>query len=78
MPRHRESSRLGDVRTLVYKRTHPGDPNKRGHFGNEDCMGRVRSWDFDAVIGVGGIGSESSSHGLDYKINWVGIGARKR
>jgi hypothetical protein len=41
-------------------------------------MGRVRSWHFDAVIGVGGVGSESSSHGLDYKINWVGIGTRKR
>jgi hypothetical protein len=40
-------------------------------------MGRVRAWDFDAVIGVGGIGSESSSHGLDGKLNWIGIGPRK-
>jgi hypothetical protein len=66
------------MRTLVYKRTHPGDPNSRGHFGNEDCMGRVRSWDFDSVIGVGGLGAESSSHDLDYKVNWIGIGPRKR
>jgi hypothetical protein len=65
------------MRTLIYKRTHPGDPNPRGHFGSEDCMGRVRSWEFDAVIGVGGVGSESSSHGLDGKINWIGIGAHK-
>jgi hypothetical protein len=41
-------------------------------------MGRVRSWDFDAVIGVGGIGAKSSSHGLEKKINWVGIGPRKQ
>lgn len=65
------------MRTLVYKRTHPGDPNSSGHFGCEDCMGRVRSWDFDAVIGVGGLGAQSSSHGLEGKINWVGVGPRK-
>jgi hypothetical protein len=40
-------------------------------------MGRVRAWDFDAVIGVGGLGSEASSHRLDDKVNWIGIGARK-
>jgi hypothetical protein len=66
------------VRTLIYKRTHPGDPNSRGHFGCDDCMGHVRSWHFDAVIGVGGIGAESSSNDLDYKVNWVGIGPQKR
>jgi hypothetical protein len=78
MPQHGGHRGLVEMRTLVYKRTHPGDPNSRGHFGNEDCMGRVRSWDFDAVIGVGGLGAESSSHDLDYKINWMGIGPRKR
>jgi len=40
-------------------------------------MGSVRNWEFDAVIGVGGIGSEASSHSIDGKINWVGIGAHK-
>ncbi len=37
------------------------------------CMGRVRDYKFDAVIGVGGIGSEAQSYGIDRKINWVGI-----
>lgn len=64
-------------RTLIYKRTHPEDPDREGRFGIHDCMGRVRSWGFDAVIGVGGIGSEPKSHGLDGKVNWIGIGAHK-
>jgi len=37
-------------------------------------MGRVRGFPYDAVIGVGGIGSEAKSHGIDGKINWIGIG----
>jgi hypothetical protein len=53
------------MRTLIYKRTHPGDPDRKGRFGIEDCMGQVRTWRFDAVIGVGGIGAEPKSHGLD-------------
>jgi hypothetical protein len=65
------------MRILVYKRTHPGDPDRFGRFGIEDCMGRVRQREFDAVIGVGGIGAESSSHQLDGKVNWVGLGPRK-
>jgi len=37
-------------------------------------MGQVRTWRFNAVIGVGGIGAEARSHGLDGKVNWIGIG----
>lgn len=66
------------MRTLVYKRTHPGDPDAEGRFGIHDCMGRVRTWSFDAVIGVGGIGDQAASHGLDGKVNWIGIGPHKR
>lgn len=40
-------------------------------------MGQVRDYDFDAVIGVGGIGQEPKSYGIDGKINWVGINASK-
>jgi len=65
------------MRTLVYKRTHPGDPDERGVFGNEDCMGQVRGFEFDAVIGIGGIGNEARSFGIDGKINWIGSGAHK-
>jgi hypothetical protein len=64
-------------RTLIYKRTHPGDPDAGGRFGIEDCMGRVRAWDFDAVIGVGGIGAQAASNRIDARVNWIGIGARR-
>lgn len=59
--------------TLIYKRTHTGDPDRKGRFGIEDCMGPVRGWGFEAVIGVGGVGVEPRSHGLDGKVNWIGI-----
>jgi hypothetical protein len=66
------------MRTLIYKRTHPGDPDADGRFGIRGCMGQVRSWGFEAVIGIGGIGPEPTSHGLAGKVNWIGIGPRKR
>jgi len=65
------------MRTLIYKRTHPGDPDETGQFGVYDCMGRVRTWEFDAVIGVGGQGAEPRKHKLDGKVNWIGIGPRR-
>src|SRR5262245_49493635 len=63
--------------TPVYKRTHPGDPDSLGRFGIRDCMRSVRSWPFDAVIGVGGQGAEAESHGIAWKLNWIGIGAHR-
>jgi hypothetical protein len=66
------------MRTLVYKRTHRGDPDVDGCFGINDCMHSVRAWDYEAVIGVGGIGSKPEAHGIARKINWIGIGPRKR
>lgn len=65
------------MRTLIYKRTHPGDPDREGRFGIHGCMGQVRTWRFEAVIGVGGIGAEPESHGLTGKVNWIGIGPRR-
>jgi hypothetical protein len=63
------------MRTLIYKRTHNGDPNpEAGVFGNHDCMGKVRDWLFDAVIGIGGVGQEPQSHGIAGKLTWIGIG----
>jgi hypothetical protein len=64
------------MRVLVYKRTHPGDPNADGVFGCEDCMGAVRRRRFDAIIGVGGISAEPRGWGIDQRLNWVGVGAR--
>src|SRR3990172_3774322 len=60
------------MRILIYKRTHFGDPNTKREFGNEDCMGRVRNFPFDAVIGVGGISGQPIQQRLALKINWVG------
>jgi hypothetical protein len=62
-------------RTLIYKRTHEGDPDPdKGVFGGKGCMGQVRGWKFDAVIGVGGMGREPKKHGIYQKLTWVGIG----
>ena len=66
------------MRTLIYKRTHSGDPDpETGTFGNADCMGQVRRWDFEAVIGVGGIGRQAAREGIAGKVTWVGIGPHK-
>jgi hypothetical protein len=59
---------------LVYKRTHEGDPDERGRFGLSDCMGRIRRWPFNSVVGVGGNGAEAVRNGIAGRINWVGIG----
>ena len=65
------------MRVLVYRRTHPGDPDGSGCFGVQDCMHSVRNRKFDAVIGVGGIGAWPKKCDIDGKVNWIGIGARK-
>ena len=65
------------MNTLVYKRTHTGDPDKMGIFGIHDCMGRVRCWNFDAVIGVGGKSPLHGHEGIALKITWIGINPRK-
>jgi hypothetical protein len=64
--------------TLVYKRTHNGDPDSSGGFGIYDCMKSVRQFPFKNVIGIGGVGREPRSHGIDRRINWIGLGARQQ
>jgi hypothetical protein len=66
------------MRTLIYKRTHEGDPGPQtGVFGNHDCMGTVRGWRFDAVIGIGGIRPWPECKGIARRVTWVGIGPHK-
>ncbi len=65
------------ARTLVYKRTHHGDPNEAGHFGCNGCMMSVRGRKFSDVIGIGGIGREPIRAGIAGRVNWVGIGRMK-
>lgn len=66
------------MRILTYKRTHVGDPDRTGTFGIHGCMGNVRNWEFDAVIGIGGIGSEPQSHGIAGRVTWAGRKPKKR
>jgi hypothetical protein len=61
---------------LIYKRTHTGDPDSNGIFGIHECMGRVRSYEFDSVIGLGGEGREPVDSKIDKKITYIGIGAK--
>jgi len=65
------------MRILIYKRTHVGDPNGKRQFGNKGCLGRIRGFAFDAVIGVGGISGRPTRQGIAMKINWVGRRPRK-
>lgn len=65
------------MRILIYKRTHVGDPSIERQFGNEGCMGRIRGFALDAVIGVGGISGQPTRQGIALKINWVGRHPRK-
>ena len=63
---------------LIYKRTHKNDPRENGIFGIEDCMKRVRDWQFDTVIGIGGKYPWKEDIEIAKKINWIGINAAKR
>ena len=66
------------MKILTYKRTHIGDPSPNGVFGVGNCMRRVRNYDFDAVIGVGGISYEPRRLGISGKVNWIGCTPYKR
>ena len=67
------------VKILVYRRTHTGDPSPQtGEFGVHDCMGRVRDWDFDAVIGIGGKKPWPGYEKIAEKITWVGVGVDQK
>ena len=72
----RPTHRLMNI--LVYKRTHNGDPGTDGCFGVCDCMGAIRDREYDAVIGIGGIGPEAQSNGIAGMVNWIGVGPHKK
>jgi hypothetical protein len=64
------------MKIFVYVMTHLGDPDEHGCWGCHDCMGEKRAWDYEAVIGVGGV--EAKAHGFGGKLKWIGIGPYKR
>jgi hypothetical protein len=61
------------MNTLIYKRTHTGDPNEAGIFGCRDCMGGIRNRNIGAVIGIGGMRPDHGHEEIALKINWIGI-----
>jgi len=64
--------------TLVYKMTHKGDPNPElGWWGVSDCMGQVRKFPYDAIIGVGGRSWWSNETSRVGEVVWVGIGPQQ-
>jgi hypothetical protein len=65
------------LKILVYKRTHIGDPDQRRQFGINTCMGSVRGFAYDAVIGVGGFSRWPRELGIAGKVTWVGRNPRK-
>jgi hypothetical protein len=64
------------MKILVYKRTHCGDPGDDRRFGQRGCMGRVRGFDFDTVIGIGGVGWWPRQEGIAERLTWVGRNPR--
>ena len=69
---------MNRMATLVYKMTHKGDPDPDfGHWGVEDCMGRVRGFKFDAVIGIGGRSWWTNQPNRAGELIWIGIGPQK-
>ena len=65
------------MQILTYKRTHTGDPGPEGVFGVNDCMGSVRNWKYDAVVGIGSKSPWDNSRQIAGKITWVGVGPYK-
>jgi hypothetical protein len=65
------------MKVLIYKRTHKGDPDIEGIFGSQDCMGRIRNWNYDAVIGIGGNAPWKEDADIKHKINWIGLEPKK-
>ena len=63
------------LEVLIYRRTHTADPCQCGVFGIRDCMGKVRSWKYDAVIGIG---AKNAKDDMSYKLTWVGINSHKQ
>jgi hypothetical protein len=54
--------------------THKGDPNPDlGWWGVSDCMGQVRGFPFDAVIGIGGRSWWTNETSRVGEIVWVGL-----
>jgi len=64
-------------RVLVYKRNHTGDPDSTGTFGCGDCMGKIRGYQYDAVIGIGVSQPWPGFEGIADRITWVGVGPRR-
>lgn len=64
---------MSNTKVLVYKMTHEGDPNDDDQiWGETNCMGVVRTFGFDIVIGIGGHGYRPEKEGIAGRVVWVG------
>lgn len=53
--------------------THEGDPNDEEQlWGETNCMGVVRTFGFDIVIGIGGHGDRPEKEGIAGRVVWIG------
>jgi hypothetical protein len=66
------------METLIYKRTHNGDPDPAsGVFGCNHWMGQVLGYLYDAVIGIGGISAWPRREGIAGRLTGISIGPHK-
>jgi len=64
---------MKNPKVLVYKMTHEGDPNDENQiWGETNCMGHVRSYGFEIVIGIGGHGDLPKKQGIAGRVIWIG------
>lgn len=64
---------MSNPKVLIYKMTHEGDPNDEDQiWGETNCMGKVRTFGFDIVIGIGGHGDLPKKQGIAGRVIWIG------
>lgn len=64
-------------RVFIYKMRVEDDPDPNCHWGVDNCMGKMRDWDYDAVIAVAGFNWEGNKSAVK-RIVWVGICPEKK
>lgn len=71
---------MDELNVLLYRQKTTKDPCACGIFGiaKKDCMGQQRDWNYNAIIGIGGVSAKAVNANIDRKLTWVGINAHKK
>ena len=71
---------MDGLNVLIYRQKTTNDPCACGIFGiaKKDCMGQQRDWNYNAVMGIGGVSATAVNANIDRKLTWVGINAHKK